>query len=94
MEKAKIIKASGEVIEVTPKNGTDFSLKEMQDVVGGLIETIGTPDGKKIMVLNEEGKLDGLPLNITATKIAWKKFKLVDDWIAGDVLLCPAEMVK
>lgn len=31
---AQIIKASGEVIEISPANGKHFSLKEMQDVVG------------------------------------------------------------
>ena len=93
MEKARVIKTNGEVIEVTPKNGTDFSLEEMQGVVGGLIEIIDTPDGKQIMVLNEEGKLEDLPFNMIATGIAVKDFGLVGDYIAGDVLVCPSEMV-
>lgn len=91
MEKAKIIKVSGEVIEVTPKNGTDFSLEEMQKIVGGWIETIG--NDKQIMVLNEDGKCKDFPYNKVATEIAIKEFGLFADYIAGDVLVCPAEMV-
>lgn len=92
--KARHIKANGETSVVEPANGTDFSLKEMQGFVGGWIEVLYTPDGKYIMVLNEEGKLDELPFNAVATKIAIEEFGLVDDYIAGDVLIAPSEQVK
>ena len=49
---ATIYKTSGEVIETKPKNGTDFSLSELQAIVGGCIEIIDLFNGK-IMVVNE-----------------------------------------
>lgn len=35
---AKIYKANGEVLDIEPKNGTDFQLEELQAIVGGLID--------------------------------------------------------
>ena len=83
---ARWIKESGETIEVKPKNGTDFSLEELQGFVGGYIEIIGHgKDG--LMVVNEEGKLDGLPLNTTASLMAGQT-------IVGNVLVCKANEIK
>ena len=38
------------------------SLKEAQDFVGGMVECITWPNGD-LLIVNEEGKLMGLPLN-------------------------------
>lgn len=35
---AKIIKTDGTIVEVTPQNGTDFQLEELQKIVGGYID--------------------------------------------------------
>lgn len=89
--KAKIYKADGSIIDVKPNNGTDFSLEELQDIVGGYIEIVGLIDNE-IMVINEEGKLIDLPFNETATQM----YQEVDgfyDYIAGDVLVCDSNMV-
>lgn len=77
---AQIIKANGEIIETQPSNGTDFSLPELQAVVGGFIEVVHLADGR-LMVVNEEGKLNGLPFNKKASE-------LYPDVIVGDVLVC------
>lgn len=77
---AQIIKTTGEIIETEPSNGTDFSLTELQAVVGGFIEVVYLPDGR-LMVVNEEGKLNGLPINEKASE-------LYPDLIVGDVLVC------
>ena len=50
------------------------TLKEMQDFVGGLIEVVTAVDGSQI-ILNEEGKMNGLPMNVVATTL-W----LGEDW--------------
>lgn len=34
---AQIIKVTGETKQVEPQNGTDFKLKELQEIVGGYI---------------------------------------------------------
>lgn len=77
---AQIIKTTGEIIETEPSNGTDFSLTELQAVVGGFIEVVHLPDGR-LMVVNDEGKLNGLPINPKASE-------LYPDIIVGDVLVC------
>ena len=44
------------------------------------------------MVLDEEGKLDGKVRNITATNVA-KSVLFKDDYIVGDALVTPYELV-
>lgn len=82
---AQIIRADGTYAYVQPANGTDFTLKEAQTVVGGRVELVHLYD-RRIMLINEEGKLEGLPLNVEATRLF-----LVDragyDIIVGDVLV-------
>lgn len=93
---AQIIKTTGETIEVSPKNTTDFSLEEMKAVVGGWIQVVWFYDGSdRIMVLNENGKLDGLEYNAEATKIA-RVGRAIDptDFIVGNVLICQQDQVK
>ena len=83
---AEIIKTTRERIEVTPKNGKYFTLEEMQAVVGGYIEIVYLKD--KLMIVNEEGRLNRLPLNYLATKMYGK------DFIVGDVLVCDINQVR
>ena len=85
---ATIYKTNGEVIETTPKNGKDFSLEEMQAIVGGYIEIVYLDNGQ-IMVVNEEGKINGLPLNENASMLVG-----YTDLIMGDVLVCDSNQIK
>ena len=81
---ATLIKTNGEELNVSPKNEKDFSLDELQKFVGGLIEVVRTKDNK-IMVINEEGKVNELPINDKATDLyRYNEF----DFIVGDVLIC------
>ena len=45
---AKIIKTDGTIVEVTPQNGTDFQLEELQKIVGGYIEVLRLTDNEII----------------------------------------------
>ena len=45
------------------------TLKEMQDFVGGYIEVVQSADTKSQIVLDEEGKLKGTPINKEATEL-------------------------
>ena len=72
--------------EVSPKNGTDFSLEELKSFVDGWIEIVDLRDGR-LMVVNEEGKLLGLPLNLLATVEYQKTFGPIDQ-IVGNALVC------
>lgn len=84
---AKIYKTTGEVIEVEPKNGKDFKAEELHEIVDGYFEIVNI-SLTQYMVVNEEGHLIGLPLNINATKL-YKK-----DIIVGDVLVCNKSQIK
>jgi hypothetical protein len=67
-----------------PSNGKKFTLDELREIVGGRIEMIRVPAAfskrKMYMVVNEVGKLKGLPPNTLATTI-------MGQLIVGDVLL-------
>lgn len=89
---AQIIKTTGEVIEVAPKNGTDFSLEELQSIVGGWIEIVNLRDGR-LLCLDEVGKLDGKERNHVATDIYRQAFPQCKDFIVGDVLLCNEDQI-
>ena len=85
MSVAQLIKSTGMVTTVTiPKKD---SLPVMQAAVGGLIEYVYIRYNRKktIMVVNEEGRLIGLPINPIASLIAGQT-------IVGDVLLLAKSM--
>lgn len=60
-------------------------LSRLQELVGGYIETTPTVKRKYLLVVNEEGKLRGLPVNGKATA-----FCLFPDTIVGTVVLMKA----
>jgi len=53
------------VREVRPADGKKFSLRELQDAVGGTIEHV--PHTRPFAYCNEEGRLIGLPVNALAS---------------------------
>lgn len=89
---AVIYKANGERQDVAPKNGTNFELEELQNIVGGYIDMLGI-GGDEIMVFNDEGKLMRLPFNQEATSRYQEAFQ-TDDFIVGDVLICKDSEVE
>ncbi len=90
---ATTIKTNGETMDVKPKNGTDFSLEEMKEIVGGYIEVLFL-EGGDLMVVNEDGKNLNLPINTEATKIIDGDMYYDGDVIVGDVLICERNQVK
>ena len=89
--KGRILFVDGREEFIEPKNGTDFSLEELHTIVGGYIEIVLLGDNR-IMVVNEEGKINRLPLNVRATCIV--NGAGIADTIVGNVLICRSEMVK
>lgn len=83
---AELIKADGQRQKVEPKNGEKFKLEELQGYVDGYIEAIFLDDDT-VMVVNEEGKLLGLPYNQLAS-IKFLHEKGYHEPIVGDVLVC------
>ncbi|MBI4201193.1 MAG: DUF3846 domain-containing protein [Chloroflexi bacterium] len=89
---AEVIKTDGIRQEITPREGKRFKLEELQAIVGGFIEIVALP-GRRIMVLNEEGKLKQLPSNAAATALA-RGTIAGSDFIVGDVLVCLSKEVS
>ena len=87
---AVVLMASGR-LRAAVRAGDAFSLEELQKYVGGLIEVVPL-DGHTVMVVNEEGKLNGLPVNRAATDI-YETFNHIGDFIVGDVVLCYSEEI-
>ena len=88
-----IYKADGSKSPSTPENGQFYELKELQKIVGGYIEFVYLTDNS-VMVLNEEGKIDNLPLNVRATEILRKNFPDNPDHIVGDVLVAESKYLN
>ena len=65
----------------------------MQKAVGGYIQVVPMPrksrDIKRIMVVNEEGLLHGLPPNVVASAAFG-----VEGRIVGDVVICPSRLLR
>ena len=68
------------------------TLKEAQDFVGGYVECITFPNGD-LLIVNEEGKLMGLPLNPEATALWRTHFTKethafgYDDFVVGPAMV-------
>lgn len=87
MTMARIYRTNGAVEETAPKNGKDFSYEELREIVGGYIEILHLEDGR-LMVVNEEGKLYHLPVNMQATHLYGYEI------IVGDVLVCVESQIR
>ena len=90
----RILKANGEILEISPKNGKDYSLEELRDIVDGYIEIVFDKTRESIMVVNEEGKLYNLPFNTNATRWMNDNTYHIDDYVVGDALVCDRNHVK
>jgi len=64
----------------------NLQLEDLQKAVGGLIDIVRL-NKDEILVINDEGKLMGLPENRVATQKGHENSALwADDWIAGDAV--------
>jgi hypothetical protein len=70
------------------------TLESAQSFVGGMVQGIEFPNGD-YMIMNEEGKLMGLPLNPEATTL-WRATFDNDNFITGrkDFVVGPAILIK
>ena len=85
--------------KIITKTEDEPALKTAQDFVGGYVEGITFPNGDYLIV-NEEGKLMGLPLNPEATalwRMTFTKQNYVigyDDWVCGPAILIKHKALK
>jgi Domain of unknown function (DUF3846) len=90
---AFLINCDGSAREVLPDNGSDFSLKELQTLVGGYIQIIHLPDGR-ILGMDEEGKRKQKPYNQVGTLLGQLAGIATHDFLVGDVLLMNKDEMK
>ena len=76
--------AEGNKAQEIKLNEGDSQLSILQNAVGGYIEAVDLEDNLTMWV-NEEGKLNGLPINAMATML-WEKHFGFTDVIVGDVI--------
>lgn len=88
MKTAILYQPDGSEVEVMPTNGRTFTLNEFQMMVSGFVEILPLPN-KYFMAVNEEGQLEGLPVNPKATEI-WNQ---PPDVIVGPALVFPGKML-
>ena len=88
---AELIKHTGETVEIEPENGSNFKLQELYKILNcKLIEFVATRDGR-LIILDEEGKLQNKSINTKATKL----YKYGErDVIVGDVVICNNKQIE
>ena len=94
--KVRLLKASGDVMEIEPKNGTDFKLDELHKHLNcSLVEVINI-NQDDIMVVDDEGKLKANNvINVNATMLAQENQAITSwDYIAGDAIVCNRKMIR
>lgn len=90
---ATIFLANGRVLrDICPSNQKDFSLAELQQIVGGYIQLLTLPNNQ-YMVLDEEGKCKNKRVNIRATQLL-AEYGMGGDIIVGDALVCDCDQIK
>ena len=93
---AKLLKASGEVMEIEPKKGTDFKLDELyKHLQCSLVEVINL-NQDDIMVVDDEGKLaSNNVINVNATRLAQENQAIIFwDYIVGNAIVCNRKMIR
>jgi hypothetical protein len=90
MVKGTVYKSNGK-IEDKSFSKKNVTLKEMQEVVGGYIEFLYLKNNL-VMIVNEEGKMIGLPYNPKATLLVQENN--INDIIVGDVLVVNQKLIK
>ena len=80
--------------KIIKDNKDEPDLKTAQDFVGGMVECITFPNGD-VLIVNEEGKLMNLPLNVEGTAL-WRTTFTKDKYAFGydDFVVGPAILIK
>ena len=83
---AKLLKPNGDIIEVTPVNGSDFSVPELHALLNcTTIEYVRLDNrGDRFFIIDEDGKRANKPVNQLATLM----YAPGHDVIVGNVLYC------
>ena len=92
-KKSYLVSVDGSITEISPINGKEFELEEVQRKVEGYIQIVQLNEDR-IMIVNENGKIVGLRYNFIATGIAEMFHALwAGDYICGEAIVCPSSML-
>ena len=91
--KAKINTTASE-FKIIENKKDEPNYKKVSEFVGGMVECITFPNGD-LLLINEEGKVIGLPLNPEATAL-WRATFDNDNFVTGrkDFVVGPAILIK
>lgn len=87
-----IIEPDGSIAHYPPKNGTDYNLRELQQIVEGSIEPMYLPSGD-LMIINEDG-YEVLPVNPVASVLIRSLYRQPTQKLYGRVIVIRNEMLK
>jgi hypothetical protein len=92
MESNRLIRVNNDVVKIAPATKKGYTLAQVQTLVGDgkkvLVEIVKIIDDKKnIMLVDEEGRLKGLPPNMVASLIT-------GHLIAGTAIVIPSRLFK
>ena len=81
-------------LQIIENSKHEPNLEAAQKFVGGMVEGIIFPNGD-YLIINEEGKIIGLPINKEATKL-WRETFTKDKYAFGydDFVVGPAILIK
>ena len=81
-------------LQIIENSKHEPNFEAAQKVVGGMVEGIPFPNGD-YLIINEEGKIIGLPINKEATKL-WRETFTKDKYAFGydDFVVGPAILIK
>lgn len=89
---AFLLGTDGSKKEVVPKNGSEFKLPELYEMLEcELVQVLPTPESGMMMIFDEEGKMKDNEVNLQATVIL-EDYLFVGDVIVGKALYCPREL--
>ena len=93
------VNTTAEQFKIITDKKDEPDYKAVSKFVGGMVECITFPNGD-VLIVNEEGKLMGLPLNPEGT-LLWRttftKDKYAfgyDDWVSGPAILIKQKALK
>jgi hypothetical protein len=91
-DKSFLIGHDNVLVEIDSKK--KYELEELKSLVGGYIEIVYNLPMNKMMVINEEGKLEKLPYNFYATNLAvLNRCIATDDYIAGNAVILNSNQI-
>ena len=88
------VNTTAEQFKIIENKKDEPKYKEVSAFVGGMVECVQFPNGD-LLLLNEEGKLMGLPVNEKASKL-WSETFTKDKYAFGydDFVVGPAILIK